>query len=113
MQNCVGYFLTQASLPCFFYDEAYVVQNIGGFLIPNKIQPREYSKGSEKDDILHKRAQPRQPAQRLVLQLERQQVVPELEQPRQRLERQLSRRSTLNVSSFYQTPSLFVEGVCV
>lgn len=72
------------------FDEAYVVHNTGGFLIPNKIQPREYSKGSDVGGILYKRAQPRQPAKHLVLQLERHQpeVVPELGQPRQPVERQ-------------------------
>lgn len=56
--------------------------------------------GSDKDGVLHKRAQPRQPAQRSVLLLERRQVEPELEQPRQPVERQRSRRASLSVRSF-------------
>lgn len=87
-------------------DEAYVVHNTGGFLIPNKIQPGEYSKGSDADGILYKRAQPRQPAQRPVLQPERRQVEPELEQPRQPVERQRSRGATLNVISSRHRPLL-------
>ena len=63
--------------------------------------------GSDSDGILHKRAQPRQPAERLVLQLERPRVVPELELARQPLERQLPRRASPNViSSITQAPSL-------
>ena len=75
-----------------------MVQNIGGFLIPNKIQLKEYSKSRDRDDILYKRTQPRQPAQRPVLQPERRQVEPELEQPRQQVGRQRSRGVPLNVS---------------
>lgn len=62
--------------------------------------------GSDTEDTLHKTAQSRQPAQRLVLQLERQQVVPELEQPRQSVERQQSRSASLNVISSMLKPLL-------
>lgn len=96
-----------------FYDEAYAVQGAGGFLIPSKVQPKEHSMGSGPDGTLHKRAQPRQPAQCPVLQPERQQVEPELEQPRQPVERQQSRGASLSVISSKPRPLLLRRGLCL